>query len=121
VKYSNVFGDLNITCENIDMRNVEVSGFLGDIEVMLRQAKLGPGLSRMVISGFIGDVRVMVPTGMAVFASGSNFIGDLNLFGRQSTGFGNSLDGQTQNYATSEQKLYVAINTFIGDVRVIEV
>lgn len=121
VKYSNMFGDLNITCENIDMRNVEVSGFLGDIEVLLRQAKLGPGLSRMVISGFIGDIRIMVPVGMAVFASASGFIGDLDLFGRKSSGFGNSLDGQTASYNSAEAKLYIAINTFIGDVRVVEV
>lgn len=120
-KYSNFLGDLNITCDNVDMRNVEVSGFLGDIEVLLRQARLGPGLSRMVLSGFIGDIRIMVPTGMAVFASGSNFIGDMDLFGRRTSGFGNSIDGQTENYNSAEKKLYIAINTFIGDIRVIEV
>ena len=120
-KYSNFFGDLNITCDNVNMRNVEVSGFLGDIEVLLRQAKLETGLSRMVISGFIGDIRIMVPTGMAVFVCGSNFIGDMDLFGRRSSGFGNSIDGQTESYNSAEKKLYIAINTFIGDIRIIEV
>lgn len=118
---SNLFGDLNITCDNVNMRNVEVSGFLGDIEVLLRQAKLETGLSRMVISGFIGDIRVMVPAGMAVFVRGSNFIGDMDLLGRRSSGFGNSIDGQTESYGSSDKKLYIAINCFIGDIRVIEV
>ncbi len=120
-RYSGFLGDMFVDCQNIDMRNVEISAFIGDIEVKLHGADLGTGLSRMVVSGFIGDIRVLVPRGMAVFANGSSFVGDIEIFGRRSTGFGNNIDGQSEAYQTAESKLYIAINSFVGDIRVYEV
>jgi lia operon protein LiaF len=103
------------------MQNVEISAFIGDVEVKLHGAKLAAGLSRMVVSGFIGDIRVLVPKGMAVFANGSSFVGDIEIFGRRSSGFGNCIDGQSLDYQEAEAKLYIAINSFVGDIRVYEV
>jgi len=116
--YSKFIGDTYVDCQDIDLQNVEISSFIGDVEVKLHGGRLGPGLNRMIISGFIGDVRVLVPQGMAVFAQSSNFIGDIEMMGRRSAGFGNNLDAQTPNYADAESKLYIANNHFIGDVRV---
>ena len=118
IKYSKFIGDTYVDCQDIDLQNVEISSFIGDVEVKLHGGRLGPGLNRMIISGFIGDVRVLVPQGMAVFAQSSNFIGDIEMMGRRSAGFGNNLDAQTPNYADAESKLYIANNHFIGDVRV---
>jgi hypothetical protein len=118
IKYDKFIGDMYVDCAGIDMQNVEVAVFIGDIEVKLHGAALAPGLNRMVISGFIGDVRVLVPPDMAVFAQSSNFIGDANLMGRHSSGIGATIDAQTANYKTSESKLYIASNFFIGDIRV---
>ena len=55
---------------------------------------------------------------MAVLAQSSSFIGDIEMMGRRSSGFGNSLDAQTSGYADAQAKLYIATNHFIGDVRV---
>jgi len=107
-----------VDCSGIELQNVEIGNFLGDVEVKLHGGNLAPGLNRMIISGFIGDVRVLVPQGMAVFAQSSNFIGDIEMMGKRSSGFGNSLDAQTANYAEAESKLYIASNHFIGDVQV---
>lgn len=120
-RYSGFLGDMFIDCQNINMQNVEISAFIGDVEVKLHGAQLSPGLSRMVVSGFVGDVRVLVPKEMAVFANGSSFIGDIEIFGRRSSGFGNNIDGQSANYQDAEAKLYIAINSFVGDIRVYEV
>jgi lia operon protein LiaF len=120
-RYSGFLGDMFIDCANINLQNVEISAFIVDVEVKLHGADLQPGLSRMVVSGFIGDIRVLVPKGMAVFANGSSFIGDMEIFGRRSSGFGNNIDGQSENYQTADSKLYIAINSFIGDIRVYEV
>ena len=117
-RYSKFIGDMFVDCNDVELQNVEISNFLGDVEVKLHGGKLRPGLNRMIISGFIGDVRVLVPQGMAVFARSSNFIGDIEMMGQRSSGFGNSLDAQTPNYADSESKLYIASNHFIGDVRI---
>ena len=117
-RYSKFIGDMFIDCSGIDLQNVEIGNFLGDVEVKLHGGNLAPGLNRMIISGFIGDVRVLVPEGMAIFAQSSNFIGDIEMMGRRSSGIGNSLDAQTANYAEAESKLFIASNHFIGDVRV---
>jgi hypothetical protein len=118
LRYHKLIGEMFIDCGGVDLQDVEISNFLGDIEVKLHGGKLASGLNRMVISGFIGDVRVLVPQGMPVFAQSSNFIGDLEIMGRRSSGFGNNLDAQTSDYGEADAKLYIASNHFIGDVRV---
>ena len=118
IRYSKFIGDMFIDCDGVSLQNLEINNFLGDVEVKLHGGQLVPGLNRLIISGFIGDVRVLVPQGMAVFAQSTNFIGDIEMMGRRSSGFGNSLDAQTPTYADSDSKLYVASNHFIGDVRV---
>ncbi len=121
VKYNKFVGDMFIDLRNVDLHNVEISGFLGDTEVKLHGAKLGPGLNRLIISGFIGDVRVLVPPDLPVLAHCSSFIGDLDLLGRRSSGLGNTIEAQSDSYATSSSKLYIATNNFIGDVRIYSV
>jgi predicted membrane protein len=117
-RYNKFIGDMFVDCGKVDLQNVEIGSFIGDVEIKLHGGILARGLNRMIISGFIGDVRVLVPEGMAVFCQGSIFIGDIEMMGRHSSGFGNSLEAQTPNYNDAEAKLYIASNHFIGDVRV---
>jgi len=117
-RYSKFIGDMYVDCSGVDLQNIEVSSFIGDVEIKLHGGQLAAGLNRMIVSGFIGDVRILVPDGMAVFTQSSNFIGDIEMMGRRSSGFGNSLGAQTRNYSEAESKLYIASNHFIGDVRV---
>jgi len=95
LKYSKFLGDMHIDCNNIQLQNVEISMFMGDLQVNLRGGKLSPGLNRMIISGFLGDVQIFVPKG-----------------------FGNSMDAQTDTYEAADARLYIAASHFIGDVRV---
>ena len=118
IRYSKFLGDMYIDCSQINMQNVEISAFIGDVEIKLHGAHLASGLNRLIISGFLGDVRILVPTDMAVFANCSSFVGDIEVFNRRSSGFGNNIDGQTANYRDAEAKLYIAANSFVGDIRV---
>lgn len=118
LRYNKFIGDMYVDCNGVELQNIEIGSFLGDTEVKLHGGKLSPGLNRMIISGFIGDVRILVPQGMAVFAQSSNFLGDIEMMGRHSSGFGNSLDAQTTDYNEATSKLYVATNHFIGDVHI---
>ncbi len=116
-KYSKMLGDIFIDCNGVDLQAIEISSGIGDIEVKLHGGQLAKGLNRMVISGFIGDIRLLVPPELPVFAQCSNFIGDVELLGKRTSGFGNNIDGQTANYNGADSKLFIAVSNFIGDVR----
>lgn len=118
VKYSKFLGDMHIDCQNVSLQNVEVSMFVGDLNVVLRGGKLSPGLNRMVISGFLGDVQILAPRDLPLFVHCSGFVGDVEVLGKRASGFGNTLDAQTDSYAAADTKLYIATNNFIGDIRV---
>ncbi|MDD3732043.1 MAG: cell wall-active antibiotics response protein LiaF [candidate division Zixibacteria bacterium] len=121
LKYSKTIGDLYIDCNGTRLQNIVVSMGVGDTEIKLHGGILDPGLNRMIITGFVGDIRIMVPADMPVFVHSSCLIGDIQLFSNTTSGFSNDLDGQTANYNTSENKLYIAISHFIGDIRVFKV
>jgi len=117
LKYSKTFGDMYIDCNGVSLENIEVSSFLGDIEIKLNEGILSRGLNRIVISGFVGDVRVYLPKGMAFFTQCSNFIGDIELDDRRTSGFSNNVELRSDNYESAESKLYIAANSFLGDIR----
>ncbi|MBI5267926.1 MAG: cell wall-active antibiotics response protein [candidate division Zixibacteria bacterium] len=118
VRYQKFIGDMFIDCKGVELHNIEVSAFIGDNEIKLHGGKLSPGLNRLVISGFIGDVRVLVPPDMPVLCTSSSFIGDVELLGKRSSGLGNTIESRSGDYDTAEAKLFIAVNHFIGDVRV---
>jgi lia operon protein LiaF len=107
-----------IDCNGINLQNVEVSMGVGDVDIRLAGGRLSEGLNRMVISGFVGDVVILAPKDMPLFIHTSAFVGDVDLLGRRGSGFGNTLDHQTENYPGATAKLYIAINCFISDIRV---
>lgn len=110
-----------INCSDVNLQNVEISVFIGDLEVNVAGGKLQSGLNRMIISGFLGDCLVLIPKDMPVYVHCSGFIGDVELLGKRGSGFGNAMDGQTPDYDSAASKLYVAANNFIGDIRVFRV
>jgi lia operon protein LiaF len=117
LKYSKTFGDMFIDCVGVNLQSVEVSAGFGDLDIRLNGGVLGDGLNRLIISSFIGDIRIFAPADMPIFAHCSNFVGDIEIMGKRASGFGNSIDSQTTNYQESPKKLYVACNSFIGDIK----
>ncbi|MFQ5904766.1 MAG: LiaF domain-containing protein, partial [Candidatus Binatia bacterium] len=86
-RYSKLLGDMFIDCANVNLQSVEISMGVGDAEVTLHGGKLVPGLNRVIISGFVGDIRIFAPTDMPFFIHSSNFIGDIDIGGKGSSGF----------------------------------
>ena len=117
VKYSKFLGDLFVDGTNVNLQNVEISMGIGDVEIKLQGGRLAPGLNRIIISGFIGDIRVFIPQDMPYHAHCSNFIGDIDAGGQRSSGLSNTIENQSADYYTSESKLYIAANNFIGDIK----
>ncbi len=118
IRYSKTFGDMYIDCNGVNLQNVEISAGVGDLELKLNGGVLGEGLNRLIISSFIGDIRITAPANLPIFTHCSNFVGDIELMGKRASGFGNSIDSQTADYQSSPQKLYVACNSFIGDIKI---
>ena len=121
IKYDKFIGDIFIDLNNVNPRNIEVSMFVGDTELKIHGAILSDGLNRIIISSFIGDIRIFTPKDMAVFVHCSNFIGAIDALNKHTSGLGNNIEAQTKSYESAVQKLYIACNSFIGDIRVIEI
>lgn len=121
IRFNKMLGDMFIDCEGFSLQNIEISGGVGDVEIKISGGVLAHGLNRMVISGFIGDIRIFVPRDIPYFAHCSNFVGDIEVGGKRASGFGNTVEHQSQNYEKSDSKLYVASNSFIGDMRIYQV
>jgi lia operon protein LiaF len=121
VRYNRSFGDMFIDLNGVTLQNVEVSSMFGDVEIKLHGGILQPGLNRLVISGFLGDIRVLAPTDMPIMTHISSFGGDIHAMGRTSSGFGNRIESQSPNYQSAERRLFIAINTFLGDTRLIQI
>lgn len=121
LRFNKLMGDMFVDCEGFNLGNVEISSGIGDLEIKVSGGLLAKGLNRMIISGFIGDVRIFVPKDWPFFAHCSNFVGDIEIGGKRSSGFGNTVEHQTNNYEKSESKLYLAANSFIGDMKIYQV
>lgn len=121
IKYAKYLGDMAISFENINIENVEVTMGVGDIEARLQGCKLSKGLNRIIISGFFGDVRIMIPKDIEYFVHASGFFGDIELGGQRTSGFGNTLEYQTDGYEAAESKVYIAISAFLSDIRIFQV
>lgn len=121
IRFNKMLGDMFIDCEGFNLTNVDVSAGIGDVEIKILGGQLSKGLNRIVISGFIGDIRVFVPRDVNFFAHCSNFVGDIEVCGKRASGFGNTVEHQSPNYDKAESKLYIASNSFIGDMKVYQV
>ena len=119
--YNKFIGDIFLNLNNKNLERIEISTFIGDIEINLSGGILKEGLNRIIISSFIGNIRIITTQDMPIFINSSNFIGDINCLGNQTSGFGNNIDAQTNNYDASSKKLYIASNCFIGDIKITEV
>lgn len=118
IKYAKQLGDIYVDLNNVPASNVMVSNVIGDTEISVFGAKLSNGLNRLIVSNFVGDIRIQIPKNMAIFVHCSSFVGDIAVAGRSSSGFGNSIDWRSDNYDSSETKLYIAVNNFVGDIRI---
>lgn len=119
VRYNKFIGDMQIHLRGVNLQNVEISSFIAEIDLYLKDGILNKGLNRIIISGFIGEIRIYAPRDLPLFFHGSNFVGDIEIGVERSSGFGNSLDWQTADYQSAESKVYIAANCFLGDLKVI--
>ncbi len=121
LKFSKILGDMYIDFSNQSLENIDISSGIGDLEIKTKGGKLSQGLNRIIISGFIGDIRIFIPRTTPNFVQCSNFIGDIDMSGRRSDGFNNNVEYCSDDYNSAESKLFIQVNSFIGDVRIYHV
>lgn len=118
IKYDKFLGDTYVDLSGLSLEKIDVSSFLGDTEIKLIDGKLSKGLNRLVVSGFIGDIRIFLPRDTAYLVQCSNFIGDIEVGTKRTSGISNRVNTQSQDYDQAESKLFIAAKSFLGDIRI---
>lgn len=119
--FDKAFGDLNFDARDSEINGRHVSTVFGDISLNLAGCRLASGINRLNVSAVFGDIFITVPKDMAVFATGTDTFGDINIFGKISSGISNNLMEKTSNFDTAANKLYIYAKTVFGDVRIHQV
>lgn len=103
-----------------DLQSLNVSHFIGDIEIDLTRANIPYGRTTIDVSVFIGDIKIYVPNDLQLEVSvqASSLIGDLIVFENKESGLMRSLRQETPHYRDADKKLRINVNLFIGDARV---
>ena len=121
IRFDKMLGDMYIDCDGYKLSNFEISMGIGDLDIKVAGGILSNGLNRIIISGFIGDMRIFVPKDFNYYAHCSNFVGDVDIGGKRASGFGNTVEHHSPDYDNAESKLYIAANSFIGDIKIFTV
>lgn len=103
-----------------ELQSLNVSHFIGDIEIDLTRAHIPYGRTTIDVSVFIGDIKIYVPNDLQLEVSvqASSLIGDLIVFENKESGLMRSLRQETPHYRDADKKLRINVNLFIGDARV---
>ena len=91
---------------------------LGDFQLDLSHARLREGETRIAIQGGIGEIQVLVPEGVAVDIEGQVRMGEVRIFGRETSGIDRSLSYRSEGYADAERRLRLDLVMRIGDITV---
>ncbi len=91
---------------------------LGDFQLDLSHARLREGETHLVIYGGIGEIQVLVPEGVAVDIEGQVRMGEVRIFGRETSGIDRSLSYRSEGYADAERRLRLDLVMRIGDITV---
>lgn len=94
------------------------SGFIGDTTLELIEAELPVGETHYTLKGFIGDITLRTPAEVGVKVRANSFVGEIDMFGDESTGIMAPVEAQTENYGNAVKKVVVDMNYFIGELKV---
>ncbi|MDO7907367.1 cell wall-active antibiotics response protein LiaF [Paenibacillus sp. JX-17] len=120
VNKSTFIGDFHLGHEDFQLKNTNVSQFIGDTVIDLTKAQIPYGKTKINISAFIGDVKVFIPDDMdlGIKVNTSSFIGDMSVLNEKRSGFMSSSQVVSSFYKEADKKIILNISAFIGDIRV---
>lgn len=113
-------GDVHMGKEHFQLKNTNISQFIGDTVLDLTNAQIAYGETKINISAFVGDIKVYIPEDMdlGVSVHSSSFIGDMQVLDQSRSGFMGSVHCKTPYYKEAGKKIRINVSAFIGDVKV---
>lgn len=117
---STFIGDVHMGREHFQLKNTNISQFIGDTVLDLTNAQIPYGETKINISAFVGDIKVYIPEDMdlGITVNSSSFIGDMQVLEQSRSGFMSSVQCKTPYYKESGKKIKINVSAFIGDIKV---
>jgi len=113
-----MFGNLDIGDPQIGPAGLDLGLLIGDMRIDVSRARFADVEHRLRAHTVIGDIRIIVPAGLPVRAEGHSLIGNLQLLGKTSDGFGNRLVYEAEGYAAARRKLSIHADLVLGDIKI---
>lgn len=113
-------GDIHMGRESFQLKNTNLSQFIGDTVLDLTNAQIPYGETKINISAFVGDIKVYIPNDMdlGISVNSSSFIGDMQVLDQSRSGFMSSVQCKTPYYKEAGKKIRINVSAFIGDIKV---
>ncbi|AHV96566.1 cell wall-active antibiotics response protein LiaF [Paenibacillus sabinae] len=117
---STFIGDIHMGREHFQLKNTNISQFIGDTVLDLTNAQIPYGETKINLSAFIGDLKVYIPDDMdlGISVNSSSFIGDMEVLEQSRSGFMSSVQCKTPYYKEAGKKIRINVSAFIGDIKV---
>lgn len=115
---SRFVGELKMSYRGQEIGDAGVSLFIGELSVDLAGARLLAGENRLNASFGIGQATIYVPTGFPLRVTAQAFVGELKYDRHKSGGIFPKLEEIDDGYESSEKKLHINADGFIGELTI---
>lgn len=115
---SSFIGDIRLTKERFELRDMNIRNGIGDIKIDLSRAIINEGETVIVIHGLIGDIDIYVPYDLDVSVQASVTVGDIEVFENRQSGFNRNIFVESKEYSQSPRRIKIVLSLFIGDLDV---
>ncbi len=113
-----VFGSIDVSPESIDSKGLDYSVTFGDIHIYLTRTELMSGENKINTSVGFGDIHLVIREDIPCKVSGNCSIGDIRIFGEESSGIPAKKEHIDNNYDSAEKKLRITAKCGAGDIRI---
>lgn len=118
IKQSITFGDVLLKLEGSSFHGGEASAVFGSIKVYATNLLLSPEEHKLFLVTTLGNIRVDLPPDLPVKVTAQVSLGDIKVFEKRQSGFGQQLSFQTPNYEGAVSKLHLDCKVGLGDIKI---
>lgn len=116
--YSNVFGDVDVSIVTEDFQTGKINNVFGDMEIDLDKINITSGEKKLDIGGVFGDIKVSTPKNVPFLIRANIVAGDIKIMGEKRGGFSIEKTYKSEGYDSATNRLNVHISHVFGDIKV---